>query len=100
MNTALIERAIENATDWDSIRWKSDGTLVTTIEVDGTSLDVIKVDDFGGEGQGEKLWVVVKIDGKFYRKSGYYSSYDGSEWDGPFREVSPVQKTITVYEAR
>lgn len=30
--------------------------------------------------------------------SGYYSSQEGTTWDGDFKQVFPKQKTITVYE--
>ena len=31
-------------------------------------------------------------------ETGYYSSYNGTDWNNDFEEVKPVQKTITVYE--
>ena len=57
----------------------------------------------GGEGQGDEAWIVLRIkheDGseKYYRKDGYYQSFDGMYLDGDFREVAPTPKTITVYE--
>ena len=30
--------------------------------------------------------------------SGYYSSQEGTTWDGDFKQVYPKTKTITVYE--
>lgn len=60
------------------------------------------VEDFGGEGQGDQRYVVFEIisaDGvQYFRKDGYYSSFEGTTWDGDFAEVRPVEKTITVYE--
>jgi len=54
----------------------------------------------GIEGEGEHIWLVFELGGSFYRLTGYYNSYDGSNWDeyGDLEEVKPVQKTITVYE--
>jgi hypothetical protein len=58
----------------------------------------------GGEGQGEKLYMILRLttpegDEQFFRADGYYSSYDGRDWDGAeLYAVRPVQKTITVYE--
>lgn len=58
-----------------------------------------EVNHEGGEGQGEYAEVIFTVDGRrFFRKTGSYYSYDGYWWDGPFREVFPKQKTITVYE--
>jgi hypothetical protein len=50
----------------------------------------------GGEGQGDSAWVVVKItepDGteRYLRKDGYYSSYDGADFDGLVYEVEPTE---------
>lgn len=63
------------------------------------------VDDHGGgEGNGDETWVVVQVtdvetgDVTYYRKNGYYSSFDGTDWDGSFTEVTPSERTITVYE--
>jgi hypothetical protein len=44
------------------------------------------------------IWVVVEIDGRFFKKTGYHQSHDGTYWDGSVSEVKPQQKTITVYE--
>ncbi|OKI54557.1 hypothetical protein [Micromonospora sp. CB01531] len=69
-----------------------------------TELGVISyVADYGGEGQGEQYWVVVKVkahDGteRYFRRDGWYQSYSGGELDGPTVEVKPTQKTVTVYE--
>lgn len=34
----------------------------------------------------------------FIKKEGYYTSYDGYDFDGDLRIVRPRQKTITYYE--
>lgn len=52
----------------------------------------------GGEGSGEEMWCVIQVGSRLFRKDGYYRSWDGDNWDGPFREVTAKPKTITVYE--
>lgn len=56
----------------------------------------------GHEGDGEVRYIVVSIsdgtDTRWFRKDGYYASYDGTTWDGVLREVKPVEKTVTFYE--
>lgn len=57
----------------------------------------------GGEGDGEHVEIVFEMmdmDGvtRYFRKTGGYASFAGTYWDGPFEEVFPQQKTITVYE--
>lgn len=58
--------------------------------------------EYGGEGQGEQFWVVVSIsDGettRYFRKDGWYASYDGGYLDGDTSEVVPREKTIVIYE--
>jgi hypothetical protein len=58
--------------------------------------------EYGGEGQGDEYWMVVSIsDGKtarFFRKDGWYASYDGGYLDGKTYEVTPKEKLVTYYE--
>jgi hypothetical protein len=65
--------------------------------------EVVVVDRYGGEGEGETWYVVHHfVDHDLYiRTDGFYQSYNGVEfydgW-GCCREVKPKEKTITVYE--
>lgn len=75
-----------------------------TVAVPGLGL-VEVVENFGGEGQGEHMHLVFKVEHsgewpsvKYYKVDGYYSSYGGSEWDGNLYEVKPVQRMVTFYE--
>lgn len=83
---------------WSDLAWvlRKDGETI-----DGVTYRV--VEDFGGEGLGDTRYIVIAVeDGnsvQYFRKDGYYASYDGSTWDGDFREVKAEQKTITVYES-
>jgi hypothetical protein len=62
------------------------------------------VERVGGEGEGDHKHIVFRITPmwtsvtRYFKKNGYYSSYDGTDWDGAFFEVEPVRKTVTVYE--
>jgi hypothetical protein len=64
----------------------------------------VEVDQYGGEGKGEDWWAVFhfKEPDIYVKIDGYYTSYDGTNFDGGFEDcmkiVSPRQKTITVYE--
>jgi len=59
------------------------------------------VDEEGDtEGGGEYSMVVrhfKKLD-VYIRQTGFYSSYNGTDWNNDFTAVNPVQKTITVFE--
>ena len=55
----------------------------------------------GGEGEGEYCYGVVRLGEKYYKAEWTYYSYNGCEYDyieDTIKEVTPVQKTITVYE--
>lgn len=57
----------------------------------------------GGEGSGEHMHMVFSFtfpDGQveYWRKDGYYASYDGGYWDGDFSKVNLVQRIVTFYE--
>ncbi len=57
---------------------------------------------YGGEGQGNAYWMVISLsDGittRYFRKDGWYASYDGGHLDGETYEVNPVKKTVVFYE--
>lgn len=65
--------------------------------------EIEEVAQKGGESMGSE-WYSVKYfkDHDVYIKvEGYYSSYDGTHfdgWDEACSEVEPQQKTITIYE--
>lgn len=69
-----------------------------------TELGVISHEkSFGGEGQGDAYWVVVKVTGefgveRFFRMDGWYQSFAGGELDGEPYEVKPTPKTVVFYE--
>lgn len=62
--------------------------------------EIVEVDRYGGEGQGERWWTVKHfVDHDVYLKtSGHYSSYNGTDFYDWGKEVKPVIKTVTVFE--
>lgn len=66
--------------------------------------EVDEVFSQGGEGQGEnwKRTYHFKDHNVFIEFSGFYSSYNGTdfdqEWEGDVKEVKPIQRTVTFYE--
>ena len=65
---------------------------------DGGDARVSLVDNYGGEGQGDEFWYVLKFtEGArqvFVRLNGSYSSYAGRDYDD-WEFVKPVQVTRT-----
>lgn len=60
------------------------------------------LEDFGGEGKGDSMYVVFKafdlVTVRHFKMNGYYASYTGGDWDGPFEEVKPIVRQVTFYE--
>lgn len=79
---------------WSEIHWGS-----TRLAFPGIG-KAMRVDSAGGMDEGSNIWTVFEVGGRLFRKSGYYASHYGTDWDGAFEEVFPEQKTITVYSAR
>lgn len=55
----------------------------------------------GGEGEGEYCYGVIRLGDMYYKAEWSYYSYNGYEYDyieDTIKEVTPKQKTITVYE--
>lgn len=55
-------------------------------------------DSFGGEGQGDDYWVVVKLEDRYFRVNGWYSSWEGGELDGTLEEVTPKEVKVIEWE--
>lgn len=61
-----------------------------------TKLVYSKGGDEGGGDYAERVFYFKEYD--FYACiTGFYSSYEGTDWNGEWSQVSPKQKTITVY---
>jgi len=81
---------------WHSVEWD----FAQPVTVSGIVLQV--EEQHGGEGQGDQLWIVVKAttpDGnvQYFRKSGWYASYDGGYYDYDLEEVFPKEILKTVW---
>lgn len=57
-------------------------------------------DSYGEYSQGskEEVYLVLEVEGKFYRKTGTANSYGEILWDGIFREVEKKEKQEVTYE--
>ncbi len=45
-----------------------------------------------------EIAIIIEVEGKLYWKTGYYSSYYGSEYNDGWTEVSAVVRPVTFYE--
>src|ERR1044071_3816188 len=66
--------------------WSEVKYLGRNSEVSTQGLTAKLVAEYGGEGQGDDYWVVLSLsDGintRYFRKDGWYASYDGGSLDG------------------
>ncbi len=79
---------------WENVKYEASTNTVDELTA--------KVEaQYGGEGMGDAYWVVVSLsDGnttRYFRKDGWYASYDGGSLDGDTFEVAPREKTIVEY---
>lgn len=78
-------------------------------ELDSDGIDtrlgrLARVDEYGGEGQGDDYWVVVSLtqpDGtvQYFRRTGWYASHDGGYLENDTEEVTPFEKTVTDFRS-
>ena len=78
----------------------SDKITLTEEELESFG-EVENVESFGGEGQGDHVYMVFyfKDHDVYLRADGYYNSWEGKDWSGSsWYPVRPKQVTKTVYE--
>lgn len=90
--------AAEEFTESTGVKFEldDDGTLI----IEGAT--VLLVDNFGGEGKGSDFWVVFSVekDGvvRYVRNDGWYSSYEGVNFDkADGVEVFPRKRISTFW---
>lgn len=85
-----LETQIEAMIHNDELEWYELKDLGAKVKIAGIGVAEC-VDEYGGEGQGDDYWTVFKIQDRYFRKNGWYDSYNGSEWDGALEEVFPKE---------
>lgn len=95
----------------DALEMAKDGVTITDLGV------ARLVSDYGGEGQGDAYWFVVKVtpilsaedqsdvdkgrafepESRYFKVDGYYASYDGGYYDTLY-EVKPKKVVVTQFE--
>ena len=97
-NERTYHREASHQSGWNAVERHSDKddgwpTPIGSLE---------KIDSFGGEGKGDEYWMILRLTQgdveRTFKKEGYYASHYGHEWDRYFSEVSPVEKTVIVWE--
>ena len=80
--------------------WNPKHTEKDTVTLPNIGVATLVEGDFGTEGGGDSAWVVFSINNELFQINGYYSSYDGTTWDGPYVEaVKSKEITKIIYVA-
>lgn len=94
-----VESIIQGAIGyWDE--WSISKVLSLTINDEVYPLSI--VDSYtGSEGDyAAETYIVFRVGEQTFKKTGYYRSHYGDDWDGPVVEVTKGEKTITTWEAK
>ena len=101
VNRSIAEHESDPKKDsfWYEITNDWDGKPI--VELSDLDHPAVFIDgETGREGGGENIWVVFQVGETFFRKTGYYNSWEGSDWSyGDLEIVVPKEKLITVYES-
>ncbi|MFI9591014.1 hypothetical protein [Nonomuraea sp. NPDC052265] len=100
VENALLGHVNANGYSYSWWSWRDEDENGT--EVAGLGNVATVQTEGGGEGDGEYMHVVIRVTQgdvtRYFKKTGYHSSYGGTDWDGEIRSVWPTTKTVTVYE--
>lgn len=100
VTVADIEAAVEahefSDDFWPEFGWASRGEKEN---LPGLG-EIVVVDRRDDPGDGQEMWIVFSLGDQFFRKTGYYSSWDGSSWDGALVEVEPYVEPVTFYRVK
>lgn len=110
VDSAMENEQFETFSQWRADHYKSDGwssieendwyelsSGTGRVTLNDAEYQWSSVEFIGGEGQGEYTAVIFEIDGRLFRKEGYYASHYGADWDGDLEEVEAYEKTVTDY---
>lgn len=72
-----------------------------TVELDGFGAVTLVDSKPGFEGGGEDIWIVFLVGDQLFKLTGWYGSWDGSNWEeGDVFEVVAEEKVVVVYNKK
>lgn len=106
-----VDQAVEDATNWGNVDYrlristpqkawplKIRGTSVTMNVVDKIEPQNMPSSEYDRQGETYKAFLIVEVNGTYYRKEAHVDSYAEESWNGPVTRVNRVEKTIQVWE--
>lgn len=100
INQKLDETGIKNSFDLVNAFYYGDSDIdEDTLRAIFGEVEIVdsEGDREGGGDYAMKVFL-FKDHNVFIKTTGFYSSYNGTEWDENWSNVSPKEKTITIYE--
>lgn len=106
-----VQNAVEASTDWENVAYRLSLSVPQTAWIvrmrgKGVTVNVVEkiepVDmpsnEYDRQGETYKAFLILEVDGSYYRKEAHVDSYADVEWSGPVTRVNKVEKTIQVWE--
>jgi hypothetical protein len=54
--------------------------------------------EYDRQGETYKAFLILEVDGTYYRKEAHVDSYADESWTGPVTRVNRIEKTVQVWE--
>jgi hypothetical protein len=102
LTTQQVETAITEDDDfyWGELEWEAEHGDGFTLTIDDKEYPVKFEEGYtGGEGDwNTETYVIFTLNDQSFKKTGYYQSHYGDDWDGPLIEVHSVVRPTKVWE--
>lgn len=96
LDEALSKTGDGWGTGWNKVYNLYGSESTHDVTVNGEVVKVRKVDEQITSDEQFDTYLIIEVDGKTYRKDGWYASHDGSYWDGGLYEVTKTE--VVTYE--
>ncbi len=112
-----LDKTVKEMGGWDAFegddtRWGKPvgstfkvGSRTAKVEAKKTSYDAGDLSEYASyyddelpQGTTFTTYVVIEIDGSYFKKTGTGDSYGRVSWDGDLNLVTPTEKLVKVYE--
>lgn len=102
----IVYNGYSDDDEWEWWEFWHEACVGNTLEIPGIGTATVVEAEVGKAGtvvvaDGYNVWenwIILEIDGRFFRQPGEYDSWDAKGDIGPFVEVQKVEKTIEVWE--
>ncbi len=106
-----VQNAVEDAHSWETIDYRlstSTPQKAWPVKIRGKNAVVNVVEkiepvdmpsnEYDRQGETYKSFLILEVDGSYYRKEAHVDSYAEATWSGAVTKVNRVEKMIQVWE--